>query len=281
MSCLKLRHPANLGQYFSLVSSGVQEGKSSNSSVFMPSPQLFRPDGDLMIVFLSGNGVLFTAPVDDDWYRATVPVSKFQLLQAGDEQVYQGYMPVEAASPMGCVEQWQWCNSEYPGQTGCGPLASRWDAMMGAAKFFNVSEQAFVSDDPISAPASGKRFVWAVTVLMNNFISFGSVVGQLGAKSLSSQSLLYGGLQYPLKNSQWQHDVMNWRNIMLAALQAAFVNTAIGTEDPTLRDMEVLPANSDEQMLCDNQVGHFQTSTLWGISTDHQTEGKKHRICVF
>lgn len=38
-----------------------------DSSDFAPVPELFRPDGDLSISFLSGNGVLFDGPMDDDW----------------------------------------------------------------------------------------------------------------------------------------------------------------------------------------------------------------------
>jgi hypothetical protein len=82
----------------------------------------------------------------------------------------------------------------------------------------------------------------------------GQVVEQLGAKSLASQSLLANGLQLPLPLNQWQLDVTNWWNIALATRQAQFVNTAVGTTDPILKQGLWTPINDQETRFCNNQV---------------------------
>jgi hypothetical protein len=45
-----------------------QGAPSAIEADFLPISQLFRPDGDFTLIFLSGNGVLFNGPMDDDWY---------------------------------------------------------------------------------------------------------------------------------------------------------------------------------------------------------------------
>lgn len=39
----------------------------ASQSAFKPIPQLTRTDGDVSVLFLSGNGVFFNGPMDDDW----------------------------------------------------------------------------------------------------------------------------------------------------------------------------------------------------------------------
>lgn len=41
-------------------------------SAFIPHPEFIRRDGDVTLIFLSGNGLIFVPQADDEWYRATV-----------------------------------------------------------------------------------------------------------------------------------------------------------------------------------------------------------------
>jgi hypothetical protein len=63
--------------------------------------------------------------MDDDWYRATVAGPNFTYSAGFGSEIHTSYEPAEAASPLGCLEQWQWCNSALSKENGCGPLAGK------------------------------------------------------------------------------------------------------------------------------------------------------------
>ena len=48
------------------------QNKPTMMASFMSRKKLQRPDGDIEILSLSGNGVYFERQMADDWYRATV-----------------------------------------------------------------------------------------------------------------------------------------------------------------------------------------------------------------
>ncbi|KAI8631353.1 hypothetical protein F5Y19DRAFT_483195 [Xylariaceae sp. FL1651] len=220
-----------------------------------PIPELTRLDGDTMIVFLSGNGVHFSQRMDDDWYRATE--SDGSIWDSEDAGYLPAYNPSVAASALGCVEQWQWCNSALPGERGCGPLASGIDSLYGAAPLFNVSNKDLDPDRPSVPEAPGTRLIWSfLTTSANpNFLS--TVIAQLGAKSLASQSRLLSGVQHPLPINQWQLDVTRWWNIILASVQqswlASVISTAQGSNDTEFRPLLSPPLNNEEKKLCNSQ----------------------------
>ncbi|KAL2277331.1 hypothetical protein FJTKL_00051 [Diaporthe vaccinii] len=66
------------------------------------------------------------------------------------------YQPEEAASPMGCVKQFQFCNPSLSSNK-CGPLASWADAQNYAAPLFGITTEDFdnVIDPPTSNLISG------------------------------------------------------------------------------------------------------------------------------
>jgi hypothetical protein len=161
-------------------------------------------------------------------------------------------MPVEAASPLGCVEQWQWCNSAYPGESGCGPLASLYDSVYGAAPFFNVTSEELDPARPFSSTKNGTRLIWPVLIQSSSPSIISEVLSKLGDKSLSSQFLLNNGVQGPLPLNQWQLDVNGWYNTVLASIQAMFVQTALG--DAGTQQAEHLPLSSIERNACNSQV---------------------------
>ncbi|KAI1326335.1 hypothetical protein F5Y16DRAFT_421824 [Xylariaceae sp. FL0255] len=215
---------------------------------FVPIAGISRHDGDVFVAFLSGDGVYFAESMNDDWYRATTTAIGYVRGVGPSNQSHSVYMPTEAASPLGCVEQYQWCNTAYSNNSGCGPLASNLDALYGAAPFFNLSEKEFDLDRPSSESAVGTRLIWPSLITISTQASIGVIVEGLGAKSLASQNLLYNGVQFPLPMDQWQIDVANWMNISLALLQLKLVDTALGTSPDKLQ-----PVNHQERKLCHSQ----------------------------
>lgn len=186
-----------------------------------PIPELVRQDGDVFVAFLSGAGVQFIRPMDDDWYRATTPWGSTYTTQSSGRQ--PTWRLDVSASPMGCLEQFQWCNSAYPRDRGCGPLASQLDSLYGAARFFNVTNETLDANRPLSYDATSARFIMPVLAMFNYPTTVSGAIEALGTRSLASQSNYFGGTQYPLPENQWQLDVLQWWHITLATIQASWL----------------------------------------------------------
>lgn len=209
-----------------------------------------RSDGDVALIFLSGNGVQFLSLADDDWYRATVPTG--HLKTSEDFVAVDGYRPEEAVSPLGCVEQFQWCRDPDQGQ--CGNLGSAFDALHSAAPLFNLTTKDLESDRPMSQSRPGTLLLWAYFTLFVTDTILPAVVSTLGPASLASTALLQQGVISGLQNNQWQLDVTRWWAIVLAGFQARFVSTARGSTEPVIQYLIWKPGNDYEWDLCRSQV---------------------------
>lgn len=219
---------------------------------FTPIPGLFNPDGDTLLIFLTSNGIEYYDITNDPWYRATIPADTIMTEYTGDDVVV--YQPEEAASPMGCVRQFQFCNPSLS-SNNCGPLASWADAQVEAAPLFGITKEDYQSEvAPTTSNNIGSRYVWLLTVLTFAQASIGDVIYSLGPEALTSLKYLNQGIMGPLPNNQWQLDVRFWWATHLASLQAAVANTAHGPTDPALDPYEVLPINSHARDMCNNQV---------------------------
>lgn len=222
---------------------------------FVPIPELKRDDADLYIMYLSGNGIRFSEPMDGEWYSATTPRGSTAFIaQTGESRRQPSYISDEAASPMGCISQWQWCNLGYPGNSGCGPLASEKDALYKAAPLFNLTENDFEPDRPSSPEAAGTRLIWHILTLYTHPTGLSPLLVHMGPRSLISQTKLYSGLQLALPNNQWQLDVVHWWNSMLATLQAAYVDIIQGNYGSEFDAFRSPPLNNEEEKWCRNQV---------------------------
>lgn len=214
-------------------------------------PALFSPDADTNLIFLSGNGVQFFERTHDIWYHATIPGHNMTSSNA-DEDVYMVYKPNEAASPMGCTEQFQFCSPSLSGNK-CGPLASLLDADMQSAPLFGMSAAEFeTASEPNGTMIS--RYYWLVMNLGFAATSTQSLISSLGPNSLTSSKYLSQGVMGSLPDDQWKLDVKYWWAIFLASLQAGVVETARGSTDPALDPYKILPFNSHVRAMCNNQV---------------------------
>ncbi|KAI1322756.1 hypothetical protein F5Y16DRAFT_29265 [Xylariaceae sp. FL0255] len=240
------------------------------TGLFIPVSSLLRQDGDVSVSFLSGNGVRFYGhPMNDEWYRATVPSVKVTGTLSLNQSVAT-YTLSEAASPLGCAQQFQWCNTAYPNDSGCGPLASAEDALYGAAQFFNLSETDLEPSRPSSDQAAGTRLIWPGLMTLDSvWNEISSLVTVFGTQTLASQDLLDGGIQLPLPLNQWQMDVTKWWNLSLASLQSSFLETALG-EAPNKSP----PLNDQERKLCSSQKilsNNFSNFNLFGLLVTYVT----------
>ncbi|KAK8093473.1 hypothetical protein PG997_000158 [Apiospora hydei] len=235
-------------------------------STFVPNRTIETTDGDTLLVFLSGNGVKFLQESDDAWYRATNPYGSVNASYGGGSG--QVFTPTEEASPLGCVQQWQWCKSGSGNARECGPLAGWMDAMAGAVHLVNSSSNAL--DASLRGNKSGSKIGWISGISWMSKSSIYDLLLTFGAKALESQSLLSAGVQLGVSKNQWQLDVANWWNITLAIQQAAFVSTAMGYPevDTSLKSMIYSPKNDEERHLCQNQkIRHkgYASFSLFGL----------------
>lgn len=219
---------------------------------FAPIPGLLNPDGDLALIFLSSNGIGFYDITSDPWYRATVPGDTVYT-----EKISEGwveYQSEEAASPMGCVTQYQFCNPSLS-DNNCGPLASWADAQDESARLFGLTAEEMENGTvPATSNTIGSRYSWLIQAFVSAQPSIATIILNLGPDALTSLKYLNGGMMGPLPANQWQLDVRYWWATYMAVLQAAVVNSAYGPTDPALAPYKVLPFNSHARDMCNNQV---------------------------
>lgn len=219
-------------------------------SSFIPDPRLFRSDADLYLIFLSGNGVSFYEPTEDPWYRGSVEWTKSRQMGYNntDEWIKTIYRPEEAASPMGCIQQYQYCNAELK----CGELTSFYDAKTTAAHLFDTPLEVIQG----YAKASGRissQFSWFRSITYSYYDPL-ELISALGSASLVSRRSFDSGSLSDIPNDQWKLEVTHWWTTLLAAAQAAFVRAANGPPDIALRYSTTFPENEYMEDLCRNQV---------------------------
>lgn len=235
---------------------------SHDHAEFNPIPALARPDADTMLVFLAGKGVEFYKATNDPWYRGTMPGDN--ALIAGTNETITFYRPEEAASPLGCSKQFQFCNPSFPGDNKCGPLASWLDAMIESATLFNLTAEDMLGDDtPFPNHRIGSRFNWLIMQIAYATMDTYTILSSLEARSLVSQRYLAAGVMGELPENQWQLDVSHWFAIQLASIQAGVVNTALGPSDPALGPYKIMPPNEHVRDLCNSQV---RSSGIFALS---------------
>lgn len=199
----------------------------------------------------------------DDWYRASTPHGILNATRNSSGKTNPSYHSDEAASPLGCLSQIQYCIIGSSGERKCGPLSSEEDSFAQAALTFGFVDEDLSPIRTSSSSAKGSRFFWTTNILdYSAGLTLYDIVNHLGPRSLASQTGLTQGIQGPLPVDQWKHDVTRWYNASKAATQAAFINTAHGPFESGLGNCTRCvspPLNAYEESMCQNQVrpSHF------------------------
>ncbi|KAI0549781.1 hypothetical protein F4679DRAFT_545541 [Xylaria curta] len=272
---LKSDQPIVSGYGLQIVHSETFDGASGPGN-FFPESDLQRPDADIDLYFLSGNGIVSSQPVNDPWYRSNV-LSNYTYY-GNDTNLtmhsFQVYHPIEAASPLGCATQYQICKGPVATNDSCGPLASFNDAWAGALLLFNISlndQYNYTHEQIIEAYSSdheASRALWLVMAMQNYPAQLIQAVQSLGSHSLASERSLTFGVQGSLPDDQWKLDVDNWWNITLSLLQASFVDTANGPVEPAVARIKVNATNAGQKSLCQNQKilsTSYMSFSLFGL----------------
>ncbi|KAI0424132.1 hypothetical protein F5Y09DRAFT_353746 [Xylaria sp. FL1042] len=243
--------------YGLLVASALMSNGTPSAGTFRPNPDMYRADSDTYLFFLSGNGVLATQPTDDPWYRFKVRSNETDNgLRGVNMDGY--YMSAEAASPLGCTMQTQFCKGPDANDASCGPLSSYDDAVRGALSLFNIDIEAGRDwidglTDMYSTDTDASRFLWLLSIFQHYSPGLDAAVSTLGSYSLASQRTLQSGLQGPISDEEWKLDVGNWWNISLSMLQASFVDTSNGPTNQNIARFYRNATNRGQQSVCQNQ----------------------------
>lgn len=226
----------------------------------------------MKLIFLQGNGVYFYENTTDPWYRAT-QFGPGNILHNGSNPAQNVFQPEEAASPLACLEKYQFCNAHKE----CGSLSAFLNAVAQAAPLFNMTSYDLnnVPNDPV-----GSRFFWYFTALFGIAMDLDEILKRFGPKTLQSQESLLGGVMGPLPDNQWQLDVTYWWATKLAGMQAAFVNTAYNTGNTSQYELITRPYNSHMQEMCNNQVKlpHFPTDAVITLDAAAETKTNNMRL---
>jgi hypothetical protein len=207
-------------------------------SMFTPIPELDRPDADVMLFFLSSEGIKFTEPVDDLWFSAHREGP--QLGNVMHNRTRMTYYQDEPTQVLGCTYQMQYCNPNKKEDERCTPLAGYVDDRFDITSLYDTETQKTI-------------FRWAIDVFQLGFFSISGIVDAMGVSSLVARQGLAANSQGPLPNNQWQLEVEHWVGASLTSIQGSFVEMAEGPTDVYER-FRMKPKNSTQEMICKNLV---------------------------
>ncbi|KAI0508646.1 hypothetical protein F5B22DRAFT_638534 [Xylaria bambusicola] len=245
------------------IQSTVGNRTTRKNSDFEPIQPLFQNDADTYIIFLSGNGVQYSFPTSDEWYQVAATPSNGSSVSADTASPNKVYLPLQPASPLGCADQYQFCNTALPEERRCGPLASLLDAISGAAPLFGTQYLNYFTSGLNAGNAkteSEARFNYFAS-RFGTRTSINILLTQLGSMGLISQRNLLGGIQGPLAPNQWQLDISHLWNITMALQQVALIDMAYGPTDPGTLQTWINFTSPALQKICGSQKIH---STAYG-----------------
>ncbi|GJD02485.1 hypothetical protein ColKHC_11310 [Colletotrichum higginsianum] len=154
------------------------------------------------------------------------------------------------ASPLACVTQEQWCTD----------LATK-----NCTKLMLSRDARFATASLLAGHDGGEdRYLWFLQSTVNAATEASNAINLLGAVGLTARFSLVNGIQGQLPRNQWQLEVKFWFATMLANLQKAAVNTAMGPSGA--HPNKLAPKKTVEHAMCNNQVSnHLAAMDVSGI----------------
>ncbi|KAM7218392.1 hypothetical protein V8F06_006156 [Rhypophila decipiens] len=235
---------SNADYGLSSITAYTYNGSVTRGAGFNPLPGLSGAtrQADLTLLFLSSNNIPYSRPNNDEWFRATKPY--MSLTWAGQNSSMIGYRQDEPASPLGCLEQRQFCSPrdrDPNGQPRCTPLAAMYDIP--------------ALTEPVLQDLNGElnRFKWFFNVMISPEDTIHHAISTLHATALKSRFSITRQVQGPLPDNQWQIEVEHMFSTLLASTQQSFVHAAAVPNTPGLDDFVVGPMSAESEELCRNQ----------------------------
>ncbi|KAK0740345.1 hypothetical protein B0T18DRAFT_491030 [Schizothecium vesticola] len=222
------------------------EQRQHSVSTFTPIPELVprNSSGEVFILFLQSDNVLFLQKPKDRWYGDDMgSIQVHDLLKGfgnGTENVSM-FRQNQPGSPLACHELQQYCYTGAKGTQKCTQLQGGIDAVG------NIFAQLDPEDEP--------WFNWFELTTVETGMATRSPLNLLGARMLMARDSLNGPILGQLPDNQWQLEVQHWHATAMADMQAAFLRSIVGPGNPDLpRLMRVVYPNSTvEREICKNQ----------------------------
>ena len=211
-------------------------GNSTNQ--WHPIPELLVTDGDVTVLFLSSNDILFLNKTADPWYSAQT----FYRYLPGilDNVPIPTYAHDDAVRALGCIERIQFCNPNVPGNSSCTPLTGISQAFqLGPLLWQDLTQKAY--------------FNWSTSGIYSGMMNIFETTTIIGTAALQSRNTLAEGVQFLIPDNQWELEMETFFKVILASLQRIIIDQATGPADPTLLPDLARPNTIEEQKVCANQ----------------------------
>ncbi|KAL5363435.1 hypothetical protein BJX96DRAFT_167478 [Aspergillus floccosus] len=188
---------------------GILNGTRS----WVPDPRFNQTDADISIMLLIQNGIAYLQPSYDPWITALIP---YTASMDGTNYSQTMWYPSFELNLLVCVDQYQVCNPNKLGDSGCGKLGGLMSA--GKSAFLDDLERLGFNEPQIYTIG---RFLSA-----NIDRSMYSIVDGRSGAALNASLMAYESMQYYLPPTQWQNEVSIWFSTALAKEQAWAVEWA-------------------------------------------------------
>ena len=206
---------------------------------FTPISALAIPDSALNLIFASFYG-WYTEPSDDLWLSAHKNLTATISGSNGNEYTQHGFGLDSTISVLGCVEQYQFCNSntKFPSST---PFRAA--GQMSTSDLENINLNTYQT-------ALATSLMWATKITSVNFLI------QFLPSPLLAESLAQDTTSMPLAPNQWILEAQNWFTIGLSTMQHLLVDYITGPAPQYQQyvDKASNQNNTAIQWLCKNQI---------------------------
>ncbi|KAF1983251.1 hypothetical protein K402DRAFT_319465, partial [Aulographum hederae CBS 113979] len=215
-----------------------------------PIPELQRDDGQLELLFLATNGVLFTSQIDDPWFSAHKLAGSIYDATNNTQGGTSIYLADDAARVLGCVKQIQYCNPNLPEDKRCGPLTFGYPAEYLQMDLWKTEQEkerlkCFIDLTYFNEAPSSQAAMTAALLRLYD----------------------YYGFVPKLPDNQWQIEMQNLFFMNLAILQRSFSGAATGPSDFALEPWLIRPNGTEERKFCRDQVQYSNFSTVGLVVT--------------
>lgn len=164
--------------------------------------------------------------------------------ESGAEAFYYRDQPVGV---LGCTQQFQFCNPNLSGDTGCTPLSGYYylyDNPNNSDSLWKTAAQS----------SSFEHFIDAIGVSGFASTNIDEIVASLGISALLVRNSLGIGTQGPLPNNQWELEVEHWMQASMALVQRTLLEQATGPFTQNVYPWLVKPQNAEDEAQCRKQV---------------------------
>ncbi|KAJ4363717.1 hypothetical protein N0V95_001032 [Ascochyta clinopodiicola] len=236
--------------------------KAPVASSFSPIPELKRENSTLVLIYVGSNSVSYNNPVNDPFFNATQPIDA-TFVNAGGELVSKPvFISNHEGQFMGCQDQYQFCYARPGKEDYCTDL----NELPLSVYLGNLPLPANIDFSMFPGANGIQRTILRLLATSSYVFNMATVPTDLLAGSLENPSRDEG-----LPDDQWVRELTRWEKQILASLQVAFLDYAIGPENrDTAAGVHITPGNEFEKQLCGMQKmlksGDVVNINVFGLS---------------